>query len=265
MDEYLDFAKDLAYEAGKIMQRYFQADDIGTTWKEDDTPLTVADSMINRLVIKSVQQKFPDHGVLGEEESFNPSCSLIWVVDPIDGTVPFSLGIPTSTFSIALVDRENGQPKVAVVFDPFLDHMYSALPGQGTALNGRLMHTSKTKELNKSYIFIAGGFKNGQRKFLPGELYDRAKGMGAKPISIPSYIYFACKVATGELVGAIVGLSTSWDLASVSLIIKEAGGTVTDLNGNQQRYDAPTNGHIVAANQEIHNQLLKMVKGNNDG
>jgi myo-inositol-1(or 4)-monophosphatase len=97
----LRFATDLAQEAGAIMDRYFRAEDIGTELKQDLTPVTVADTTINDLVIDRVQQSYPEHGVLGEENSYEPTRDRIWVVDPIDGTVPFSLGIPTSTFSLA--------------------------------------------------------------------------------------------------------------------------------------------------------------------
>src|SRR5690606_7148188 len=112
MDEYLAFAKTLATEAGQIMRDHFVLG-IDTEWKQDATPLTIADTSINQLVIDQVKQRFPTHGVLGEEASFGTDREYLWVVDPVDGTMPYSHGIPTSTFSLALV--QNGQPIVAAV------------------------------------------------------------------------------------------------------------------------------------------------------
>ena len=110
----LDFAKALALEAGEIMRKYFRSDRLGTVQKDDLTPLTVADTAINDLVIERVQHEFPEHGVLGEEASYEPNRQWIWVVDPIDGTSPYSCGIPISTFSLALVNKKDGQPYVSV-------------------------------------------------------------------------------------------------------------------------------------------------------
>ena len=120
----LDFAKQLAQDAGEIMRRYFQSDDIGTELKEDNTPLTIADTKINQLAIDRVKQVFPRCGVIGEEDSFETEREELWVVDPIDGTKPYSLGIPVSTFCLAYA--VNGDVKVSVVYDPFQDRLYHA-------------------------------------------------------------------------------------------------------------------------------------------
>jgi len=256
----LEFAKSLALEAGGIMRRYFRSEDIGTTWKQDDTPLTVADTTINSLVIERVKDEFPDHGVLGEEESYETKRDFIWVVDPIDGTSPFALGIPVSTFSAALVDRKDGQPVVAVVYDPYLDHLYTAVKGKGAYLNGNRIKTSSATSLDRQTVYMAGGFKPGTRHYDIGRCLDLVRDANAKGIVVASFIYFGCKVASGELVGALVGLGSPWDLATVALIAAEAGAVVTDAYGNGQRYDGETKGIIVAANPEIHTMLMKIVK-----
>lgn len=256
-DKEFAFAKDLAAHAGDIMKRYFRAEDINTEWKDDKTPLTVADTKINNLVIERVKQEFPDHGVIGEEDSFETERDFVWVVDPIDGTMPFSLSIPVSMFSLALVDRKDGQAILGVAYDPELDHLYSAQVGKGAQLNDKPIHVSTQKDLDKSYISIMGNFKG---DFKPGLASDLARDMGAKPFVLFSQVYSATKIASGELLGSIFGYGSPWDSAAVSVIVQEAGGVVTDMTGKQRRYDEWADGCVLSANNEVHEELLKIVK-----
>src|SRR3989339_1076408 len=120
MENYLEFAKNLAKEAEEIALRYFSFK-VENTWKEDNTPLTKADTEINDLVIKRVNEAFPEHSIYGEEQSeLKENSKYIWVCDPIDGTMPFSNGSPIFTFSIALVDQSSGLPILGVINDPVL-------------------------------------------------------------------------------------------------------------------------------------------------
>lgn len=257
----LAFATDLAHEAGKIMRRYFRAEDIGSEWKEDNTPITVADITVNNMVIKKVKQAFPDRAVIGEEASHDQDGDLAWVVDPIDGTVPFSLGIPISTFSLALVNRKDGQPLVGVVYDPYLDHMYAAVKGGGAFLNDVRLSVSKATTFPRNYASIIGGSgKGGTVSYNRGQCYDIIRAQGAKCLSIQTQAYFAVKVATGELVGSIFGYGAPWDVAASCLLVQEAGGIVTDLKGDKRRYDEFASGCVLSANQTIYAKLLKAVR-----
>lgn len=257
----LDFAKSLALEAGGIMLRYFRAEDIATEWKEDNTPLTIADTTINKLVINQVKAKFPDYGVLGEEESYKPERDTIWVVDPIDGTVPFSLGIPLSTFSIALVRRKDGQPVVAVTYDPWLDELFSATKGGGAFLNDNRLKTSKKDDLLKAYLHM-GGFSvdTDAASYGSTSAIDAVRKQGAKTISVQSGVYMANRVATGQFSGSIVGHPKAWDVAAIALLVEEAGGVVTDLTGQKRRFDEDGLGAVLAANRKIHDLLMEVVR-----
>ncbi len=259
MNEHLEFAKELAEEAGEIMTRYFSAEDIGTKWKEDDTPLTVADTMINDLVIDRVKSSFPDHGILGEEASYEEEREYIWVVDPIDGTIPFSLAIPLSTFSLALVNREDGQPVVGVIFDPFLKRLYSACKGKGARLNNHAIKTSSQEKLSRSYVSVIGSF---DRDIGTGNIIEALRNEGAKSFSIQSQAYAASRVASGELIGSIFGYGSPWDSAAAALIVGEAGGVVTDLKGKQRRYDKFEDGCLLAANDKVYKELLRIMNEN---
>ncbi|HEX5798069.1 MAG TPA: inositol monophosphatase [Candidatus Saccharimonadales bacterium] len=260
----LAFAQKMASEAGKIMKRYFRSQDIDTEWKADHTPLTIADKKINDLLIEQVEKHYPDHGVIGEEDSYMEERDMVWVVDPIDGTAPYSLGIPTSTFCLALVDRKDGQPVIAVVYDPFLDHLYTATRGEGAYLNGKKLKASSVENFHHSYLAVNGFVKkveNGKVLIRPGKLMERIRqSHGGKCLTFQSHVYTAMKVASGELVGSVLAFGSPWDAAAASLIVEEAGGLATDLNGKKRRYDEFANGTVVAANSKILDILIYEIK-----
>lgn len=260
----LIFAIDLAQTAGQVMNRYFQAEDIATEWKEDDTPLTIADTTINDMVIERVKQAYPDHSVIGEEASYEVQGNFVWVVDPIDGTVPFSLGMPFSTFSLGLVDKNDGQSVVAVAYDPFLDKLYTAQKDEGAYVNGKQLTTSKVTDFPRTYISVLAGIGSSENvkriSFQQGACIDFLRNRGASVLSLQSQVYSACKVATGEFAGSVFGYGSPWDSAAASLIVTEAGGLVTDLKGKQRRFDEFADGCLLAANQAIHHKLLKAVQ-----
>jgi myo-inositol-1(or 4)-monophosphatase len=258
----LAFAKALALDAGKIMQRYFRAEDIATEFKKDNTPLTVADTTINSLVLKKVAESFPDYGVIGEEESFEPTRDFVWVVDPIDGTMPFSLGVPISTFSLALVDRLDGQPIVAVTYDPFLDNMYTAVKGEGAFLNGKAIKTSEKTDFARNVVAIVGGLRSDEEGYYkPGVASDFIRDHDGRYFSFVSHVYASNLVASGELLAAVLGYGSPWDSAAVCLLVQEAGGIVTDVLGKTRRYDEFAAGCLLSANLVVHEKMLQALQG----
>ena len=254
MQNYLSTALELSAAAGEIMLKYF---DIGVPadWKEDNTPITVADSTINRMVIDRIAAEYPEHGVVGEEASLEkPDASLQWVCDPIDGTLPYMLGIPTNVFSLALC--ENGDPIVSVVGDPYLDRTYTAVLGGGTYCNGRKLAVSGTTEMNGSLMNVSGR-KSGDAAY-GARIYDDLYGSGVRILHHNSMVYEVIQVASGMFDGAIFTKKTPWDAAAGVLLVTEAGGVATGLSGEQQRYDRPINGTIFS-NGHLQAALEKLV------
>ncbi|MEK7594366.1 MAG: inositol monophosphatase [Patescibacteria group bacterium] len=259
-DKELIFAKELAQEAGEIMHRYFKSEDIGTEWKEDNTPLTVADIAINDLVIDRVKAEFPSHAVLGEESSFENDGDFVWVVDPIDGTVPFALGMPFSTFSLGLVNKKDGQPVVGVLYDPQLDSLYSVVKDGGAFLNDKPLKVTTNTTLIRGCVSVLSGNTTDETQYLKqGTCVDLVRAQGATALSLQSQAYCGVRVASGELVGSIFGYGAPWDVAATSLMVQEAGGIVTDLYGNPRRYDQFAAGSIHAPNQEVLSKLIEIV------
>ena len=132
-NEYLNFAKEMCKMAGEVMKKYFYQDS-GISYKGDRTIVTLADKEINHILIEKVKEKFPNHSVDGEEEKFGES-KYVWVCDPVDGTAMYARHIPVAVFSLALV--VDGVTEVGVVYDPFLDNLYSAVKGQGAYCNNK--------------------------------------------------------------------------------------------------------------------------------
>jgi fructose-1,6-bisphosphatase/inositol monophosphatase family enzyme len=254
MSEKLSFAKNLALEAGEVMRNNFTLG-MKKEWKSDTTPLTVTDTTINRMVIEKVKDKYPNEDVKGEEESSleNQSKSL-WVCDPVDGTIAFAHGLPISTFSLAFV--EDGESRIGVVYDPFMDRLFYAEKGKGAFLNDEAIHVSGNESLVQSAMAIENFVR------APYDLMEAERALtenDVKLMKLCSIIYPTALVAKGEFVATIFPHSTAHDAAAIKVIVEEAGGKVTDLFGNEQRYDQPINGFI-ASNGRIHDKLVEIIK-----
>ena len=249
----IEFAKKMATLAGEIMHKYYRADH-QVEIKEDTTPVTIADKEINDLLIEKVKSEFPDDGVLGEEASWQTDRSRLWVCDPIDGTIGFMLHIPTSAFSLAFVI--DGVPQVAIAFNPWVDETYFAVKGQGATRNEEQIHVSTKKWGEYVHIAQSSGGKD------PFRDQERVAELAQQKVfvnSSPGIVYHGCLIADGSIEGRVFLYHTAHDIAATKLIIEEAGGIVTDLAGNEQRYDKKLNGAIMS-NGLIHEELLKLVK-----
>lgn len=257
MEEYLKFTKELAKEAEEIALKYFSFE-TGSTWKEDGTPLTVADTEINDLVIKRVNESYPDHSIYGEEKRDEKQGSkYVWVCDPIDGTMAFSCGLPIFVFSIALVDQSNGLPVLGLINDPVMKNMYWAYKGSGAYRNGQKITVSDGTNVKNTYLSTgasgrAVGFSN----------LSLIKILSEKKCAVmkyPSFIYGAIQVANGKYIGGVFYERYGHDVAALKIITEEAGGKVTDLNGDERRYDQDGLGCIIS-NKILHEEILEIVK-----
>jgi myo-inositol-1(or 4)-monophosphatase len=257
MEEYLEFAKNLAREAQEIALKYFGFEN-ENTWKGDNTPLTVADTEINDLVIKRVNETYPDHSIYGEEKSSKKDNSkYVWVCDPVDGTMPFSLGLPMFTFSLALVDQSNGQPVLGLINDPVMKNMYWAYKGGGAYRNGKKISVTKDTSFLNTYLSTDGSGKEANFSNLP--LLKLLSEKKCKVMKLLSFIYGGIQVANGKFIGAVFYGKYAHDVATLKIITEEAGGKVTDLNGEERRYDQEGLGCIVS-NGILHNEILECVK-----
>jgi len=257
MEEYLEFAKSLAEESAVIALKYFSFE-TEVIMKSDFSPVTEADKLVNDLVIERVNSSFPEHSILGEEKSnIKENSKYIWVCDPIDGTMPFANGLPIFTFSLALVDQSNGQPILGIVNDPIMKNMYWAYKDGGAYRNGEKISVNKNETLFNTYLNTEGSGKSMGFSNLPVlKLLSEKK---CNVLQLLSVVYGSIQIANGKFTGTVFYGPYAHDVAALKIIIEEAGGKVTDLNGEERRYDQEGLGFI-ASNGLVHGELLECVK-----
>lgn len=265
MKEYaqeLDFAKQLALQAGEIMRKYFLNEEMKVQEKSDKTLVTLADIEINSLVIQKISEVFPGHSVWGEEEkNIHKGSTFTWVCDPVDGTMPFAKGLPISTFSLALVDS-TGTPVLGVVYDPVFKRLYSAVHGQGAFLNDSPIRVSEKNTLDLAYIDYELWINEEEGVSFDDPHVQLASKGTAKITTLCSVCMTGSLVAEGQYEAVIFGQSHPEDIAAIKVIVEEAGGKVTDLIGREQRYDQSIYGAVVS-NGLIHDELVSITSNMN--
>lgn len=251
--DYLKTAIDLAKHAGDIMRAGFTLN-MEKEWKEDNSSVTKTDRAINELVLKTLTQKYPEHGVLSEEGStLELDRKYLWVCDPLDGTHNFAHGLPTATFMLSLL--EDGVPLLGLVYDPFLDRMFYAEKGRGAFLNETPIHVSEHKKLERSIIGVARTTET--RNLYPVlQEFDAKKVRWVKGLSIG---YMGALVAAGEFSAIIFGGKYAHDTAAIQILVEEAGGKSTDLFGyHNDTYTKDVKGQI-ASNGLLHEDILALI------
>lgn len=254
MSEYMDIAKDLAKRGGEVMRKNFMLS-MKKEWKDDRSPVTETDLVVNEMVLKEVKGHYPGHSILAEEGSdHDETHEYVWICDPVDGTHNFSHGLPTATFAIALVHR--GEPVLSVVMDPFEDRMYAAEKGKGAYLNGKPIHVSSSPSLKKTLIGF--GKTRSIKNMFP--VMDTLYQEGVSMITGLSIHYLSALVASGEFAASIFGGPSPHDVAPGKLLVEEAGGRATDLYGKvPPRYDHPTPGQV-CSNGLLHDEIIKALE-----
>ncbi|HEX6258803.1 MAG TPA: inositol monophosphatase [Candidatus Saccharimonadales bacterium] len=249
----LTFTIEITQEASEIFRRYFG--NAPSTWKSDNTPVTQGDTEINDLIIKRINERFPNDEVLGEESSNTLHSRRVWVVDPIDGTQPFENGIPVSTIVIAAI--EDGVVQLAVVYEPMLGDLYYAERGKGAYKNGVRIQCNTRDSAGQSYFATSSLLPVGYASV--GEIHDKIERAKGKTFNFRSYTYSAMKVAEGRLCAATLGIGRPYDIAAPALIVEEAGGIATDLDGKPLDFSKGSAG-IVVSNGPLHTTFLEYIQ-----
>ncbi len=247
----LETAKKIALQSGEIILKYFDADQQVET-KVDKSPVTIADKLVNELTIKQLAKEFPEDGVIGEEKSTTEyGGGRKWFCDPIDGTAGYIWGTPTAMFSLALVI--DGNPVIGVAYDPFLKRMYSGIKGEGSFMNDEKLHVS-SEDLNEGRVALTGSAALINKLTYVTDL----TAAGAKLAAFSGAVYKSCLIAKGKLIAYIEYGVSGHDMAAVQVIVEEAGGKITGLNGETLDYSKPFKGSVVS-NGIVHAQILKII------
>ncbi len=250
-----NFAINLVKKAGDALMRYFFGSyklfGIRGSVKEVTTKY---DKIIDRLIIQEITKKYSTHSLLTEESGLlRRDSDWLWIVDSLDGTVNFACGNPL--FSICLALMRGKELILGSVCAPAISEFYFAQKGKGAFLNGRRIKVSKTKDLQKSYIYLCeGGEKNRIRtKKILNKLYPNVtdlRKLGSAGIE-------AAWVAAGKGDGYVTTKIEPWDVAAGVLLVREAGGRVTNFQGKSWM---PERNNLIFSNKKIHKGLQELVK-----
>ena len=245
----LDFAVDLAREAGESTLRWFLARDLTVDSKADGTPVTAADRTAERLVRSRLAEAFPDDGVLGEEEAETAGASgRRWIVDPIDGTKAFTRGVPLYSTLLAL-DDEHG-PAIGVIVLPALRQAVYAGRGLGAWFDGEPARVSDTSAVDGAYLTTSSYSHWPDPDLLAVKhagFHLRTWGDG----------YGYALVATGRADTMVDHVVEVYDVAPMPVIMGEAGGRFTSLDGRP----GAAGGSGVATNGALHDEVLGLLEG----
>ncbi len=253
MKEELKSAERAALEAGKILMKHYGRVKAG--YKKDGSVITLADGLAEDKIRSILSKDFPGYSFLGEETGLDKRDSeFTWVVDPLDGTTNYSMRNPLFNTAIALVKGD--VPVMGVVYCPVQDEMFTAAAGKGAFLNGNAIRVSSTGPGEKSHTGFchsrSGKTIDEMSRIFSGfkRLNDSFRQYGAAELEL-------AYVASGRLDAFLsIGLNP-WDVMAGSVLIKEAGGIVTDFQGNGFRMDSKT---LIATNANLAGFMRKKIR-----
>jgi myo-inositol-1(or 4)-monophosphatase len=254
---FLATAVEIVLRAGEIQmsrrESGFHVDKKGTI-----DLVTEVDLECERMCRAVLAERFPDHDILAEELSSGPmqasSARYRWVFDPLDGTTNYAHGLPVFCASLAL--EVDGRAEVGAIYDPTRKELFTGERGQGSFVNGIRLRVSETATLLDSLLVT--GFPYDVHQKLDGLITMFAAFLGqARAVRrLGSAALDLCYVAAGRFDGFWEQSLRPWDVAAGALIVEEAGGRITGMDGT--RFD-PAAAHLVASNGQIHEAMLDVI------
>jgi len=246
-----------AVEAGAAeLRRYFNNAGLKISNKEGiNNWVTEADHAAEKAVIEAIHRNHPDHFILSEEVGEISSGSEVkWIIDPIDGTINFASGIPICAVSIGV--EMNGEMILGAVYNPFIGELFFAEKGKGAFLNDNPISVSRKNEVLHSCLVTGFPYTYLDMTNGPLQVFERFIRKGIPVRRLGSAAIDLCWVAAGRFEGFYEHSLQAWDTAAGYLIVEEAGGRVTDMQGNKY---SPYQQQLVASNGLIHDELLGVI------
>jgi len=251
--KFLKIGMHAAKEAEKVIMKHYSGN-IGVEFKGDKTPVTAADREAEKVIIETIKSKFPEHSTLGEEfenlESEKIDSEYLWIIDPIDGTRNYIRKIPMFATEIALM--KNNKLILGISNAPAMNELLYAERGKGAFLNNQKIHVSSRKKLTDSFMSF-GGINYFQKLNLIENFLKIANSVQGRRGFGDFWGYHL--LAQGKIEVMIEAEIKIWDVAALALIIEEAGGKVTDLEGNPISRNIKT---AAASNGFLHDEVLRI-------
>lgn len=249
------FAVAAARAAGTLLKARFNNRHT-IRYKGEINIVTEADRLSEDLIVSRIRKRFPDHDILTEEsKGLDRGSEHRWIIDPLDGTTNYAHGFPVFCVSIAL--EKKGDILLGVIYHPMLRELFVAEKDRGAFLNGRRLSVSGTSALSRS--LLATGFPYDIRRNADNNM-NYFIGMAARARAIRragSAALDLAYVAAGRFDGFWELKLHPWDTAAASLMVREAGGTLSDISGNPYQFSSPA---IVASNGRVHRAMLRLLQ-----
>lgn len=233
---------------GKIKQKNIR-------YKKYGEYVTYVDKISEKIIIRHIKKYYPDHNIISEESPRQINHSdYTWYIDPLDGTTNYSIRNPIFAVSIAVANKK--EVVEGVIFMPSLKQMFYVKKGMGTYLNNKKIYVSKQNKIHKSILTLGFAHRlSATRKGL--YIFKKIRPYVANIRIFGSGCYSLCSVAAGHTEAILMpGILKSWDINPGILMIKEAGGKITDFKGNINF----KNQNLILSNGKIHQQIVKRLK-----
>jgi myo-inositol-1(or 4)-monophosphatase len=241
----------IAREAGALLMEFYRQR-VKIEYKGEADLVTAADRASEKLILERIRARWPDHDVVGEEGArIETGADYRWYIDPLDGTTNFAHGFPVFCVSLGLTYR--GKRHAGVLYDPTRNELFTAETDQGAFLNGEKIEVSRTPRLAES--LVATGFPSHKRHKNPNIHFYHVITLRSHGVrrAGSAALDLAC-VACGRFDGFWEFNLNAWDTSAGILIVEEAGGKVTGMNGEAVEV---TDRNVIASNGLIHDELLR--------
>ena len=249
----------IAHQAGAIVLQHYNQPHLEETKASVFDIVTDADKAPEKLIVDALCEHFPGHHIVGEEGGGMGApadeADYFWFIDPIDGTINFANNIPFFSISIALTDRDL-KPLVGVVLNPVSNELFSAAAGQGATRNGESIHVSAAPMLESAILCTGFPYDVPSQKRINVEPFveflSQTRGMRRFGSAALDLSFVAC----GRLDGWWENRLNPWDCMAGILIVREAGGKVTDYSGGEARLDGK---ELIASNGHLHEAMRAVI------
>lgn len=255
MHPLLNVAVMAARRAGAVLGRNFnKRHQLKVEKKGHNDYVSEADRAAERAVIDVIHKHYPEHAIHAEESGMQGESDTVWIIDPLDGTTNYLHGFPV--FGVSIAVQVAGRLEHGVVYDPMREELFTASKGEGAQLDGRKIRVSGNKDLENALIGTGFPFRQANAELDPylamlGKVVKNTAGVrrpGAAALDL-------CYVACGRLDGFWETGLEAWDLAAGTMIIREAGGIVSALDGSERHLES---GHVLAGTPRIYRGLAKL-------
>jgi myo-inositol-1(or 4)-monophosphatase len=255
------FAKELVKEAGELLIKLRKEPMVFEEKQNHSDLVTFADKEIEKFLVKNILNTFPTHGIVGEEGIFDNDDAYYqtqWIIDPIDGTTNFIHNFPFYGISVGVVHKGVGM--IGVVYNPSTDELFYAEKDNGAYVNATRLNLDQPITLKESLVSTAMFWDDPKIKnnLHPSiiQIYKETRGLRM----VAGAAISLCEIAKGTLSAYVVPALSTWDYAAGIIILKEAGGTITRLNG--QPISLEYGGSLLATHPSIHHDLLTIFRKN---